>query len=103
MRGLADRVVVMLALGAVLAGLAAQPAYGAQESDQDAAVVTISVTIDEFDPCTVEGSDCTAPGGGLAATGIGAGVAAIGVPIGAGVLLLAVGAGIRARALRRRG
>lgn len=94
---LAGRIALVLALGLPLAGLA-QPAYGAEQSDQDAAVVTISVTIDEFDPCAVAGAGCGEPGGGLAATG----VTAIGVPIGAGVLLVAVGAGIRARARRRR-
>ena len=87
----------------VFLSIGAQPgsALAAAETDDvTSQTVTISVTIDVFDPCTVEAPGCAEPGrgGDLATTGI----AGIGLPLGAGALLAAIGAAVYARAPRRR-
>lgn len=96
--GVAGRVAVVLALCLLpVAGVGSHTAFGAEEPLDDPAVVTISVTIGEFDLCAVAPADCVG-GGALAATGL----ATIGLPVGVGALLAAIGAGIYALDRRRR-
>jgi hypothetical protein len=94
----AANVLASLGLGLMVAlGVGAPMAAADDEYGDD--TVTITVTIDEFDPCAVGAAGCDDGGGdgGLAYTG-----AAIGVPLGAGILLTAVGAGVYALATQRR-
>ena len=96
--GIAGRVAVVFVLCLLpIAGVGSLTAFGAEEPHDDPAVVTISVTIDQFDLCAVAPADCAGESA-LAATGL----ATIGLPVGVGVLLAAIGAGIYTLDRRRR-
>lgn len=92
------RALTPLWLGLILtvgAGVSAAVADDVPHGDDE---VSISVTIDEFDPCAVDAPGCAGGGdGGLAMTGL-----AIGIPLGAGIVLVGVGVGVYAVVSRRR-
>lgn len=86
-RAFAVRVLIPLGLGLLLALALGTGRALADDVEHGDDQVTITVTIDEYEPDD---------DGGLAMTG-----AEIGVPLGAGILLTALGAGAYAIARRR--
>jgi hypothetical protein len=92
----AVRAVLSVGLGVFLA-FAAGSAAIADEVEYDDDTITISVTIEELEPCTPGAPGCGNGDGELAFTGSG-----FGVPLGAAVLLAALGAGAYGLAAHRR-
>jgi hypothetical protein len=92
----AIRALLSVGLGVFLA-FAAGSAAVADEVEYDDDTVTISVTIEELEPCTQGALGCGNGEGELAFTGSG-----FGVPLGVAVLLAALGASAYGLAAHRR-